>query len=101
MTREELNSQTLVVPFVELEPHVQRGTVIVLHDRLDLAEVGLMLARDDQAGIRELLLNAELTKASRDDFEQWREEKKFFRILIIQPFVLAQHFAALAQPTTH
>ena len=101
MTLEELNSQALVVPFIELEPHVERGAVIVLHDRLDLAEIGLMLARDDQQGIQQVLARGELSKASKADFDRWRAEKKFFRILIIQPFVLAQHFAALAQPTTH
>lgn len=96
MTPEEMNAQILVVPFVEMEPHVQRGAVVVIDESLDLATVGIMLAQDDKAGVEDLIARQLLTKASPLEFEAWRREKRFFRILIIQPFVVAQHFVALA-----
>jgi len=96
MTLDELNAQALVVPFVEMEPHLKRGAVILVDPTLDLAEVGLMLAQDDRPAVESLLQQQLLEKASMRDFEAWRRDKRFFRILIVQPFVLAQDFVALS-----
>ena len=96
MTLEELQAQILVVPFVDMEPHLKRGAVIVIDEELDLAQVGLWLARDNKEEISKLIEAQLLTKASPLDFEAWRREKRFFKILIVQPFVVAQNFTALS-----
>lgn len=98
MTLDELSSQILVVPFIELEPHIKRGAVIVLDDELDMAQTGLLIVEDDQVAVSGLIDRRLLTKASGVEFEAWRRDKRFFRILIVQPFVLAQNFTALAEP---
>lgn len=98
ITLQELESQILVIPYPEMEPHLKRGAVILIDEDLNLAEVGLMVASDDKAGITKLLAAGQLTKASSIEFEQWRQHKQFFKILIVQPFVLAQNFANLATP---
>lgn len=96
MTPAELQEQIMVVPFVEMEPHLKRGAVIVVSEGLELVQVGQWLAEDNTVEIEKLIANGSLTKASPADFESWRRDKRFFQILIIQPFVLAQNFTALA-----
>ncbi len=100
MNLKELNEQILVVPFVELEPHLKRGAVIVIDESLDLAEVGLLMANDNKAAIVDLLNEHLMTKASSVDYEAWRREKRFFKFLVIQPFVVVQNYVALS-PTKH
>ncbi len=98
ITLQELESQILVIPFVEMEPHIKRGAVILVDESLILAEVALRVALDEKEAISELLAEQKLSKASHLEFEQWRQHKQFFKILIVQPFVLAQNFANLATP---
>ncbi|MBS1984612.1 MAG: DUF2288 family protein, partial [Bdellovibrionales bacterium] len=62
-----------------------------------LAEVALLVAEDKAQAISKLVEQSLITKASPLDLEVWRREKRFFRILIVQPFVLAQNFVALAE----
>ena len=98
MTLEELNAQIFVAPFIDLEPHIKRGAVILIDESLDLAEVGLMLAKDDKDSVSKLISENLFTKASGADFENWRRDKRFFRLLIVQPFVIVQMFVALSEP---
>ncbi|HVJ64465.1 MAG TPA: DUF2288 family protein [Bdellovibrionota bacterium] len=97
-TAQELAEQILVVPFVEMEPHLKRDAVILVDASLDLAEVGAKVASDDKAAVAGWLGQNLLAKASHLDFEQWRQHKQFFKILIVQPFVLAQNFVNLSPP---
>jgi hypothetical protein len=94
----ELAEDILVVPFVEMEPHIKRGAVIVIDESLNLAEVGTLVANDDSVAIGELLSGGKLSKASHLEYEQWRQHKQFFKILIVQPFVLAQNYVNLTSP---
>lgn len=96
LSLEELKEQVMVVPFVDLEPHVQREAVFVLREGLDLAQVGRWVAQDHREEIARLLSENLLVKATFQDVSEWREQKRFFSILIVQPFVLAQNFSALA-----
>lgn len=96
MTLADLREQILVTPFVELEPHLKRGAVVLIDETLDLAEVGLALVEDRKEWIAELIADLRITKASPVEVEKWRREKQFFKIVIVQPFVVAQYFAALA-----
>lgn len=96
MTLEELESQTLVAPYVDIEVHLKRGAVFLIDESLVLCEVGLAIAHDQRAQVEEWLNERLIVKASPLDLEQWRKQKQFFKILIVQPFVLAQYFSALA-----
>lgn len=96
MTLEELESQSFIAPFVDLEPHLKRGAVFVVDEKLPLSEVGLAITHDQRDRVEGWLRESLLTKASPIDGEQWRKQKQFFKILIVQPFVLAQYFSSLA-----
>lgn len=89
---EELRAQILVAPHTDMEPHVRRQAFLLLDARWDLAEVAQKMALNDQSFVAALVQSAELRKAAPEDLEIWRREKRFFRFLIVQPFVLAQNF---------
>jgi hypothetical protein len=98
ITLQELESQVLIVPFIDMEPHIKRGAVLVVEEGLSIADVGLKLATDNKTAVAALLADQKLSKASHLEFEQWRQHKQFFKILIIQPFVLAQNYVSLNTP---
>ena len=93
---EELSAQILVTPFVELEPHLKRGAVILISEDIDLAQTAAWIAEDNKQEISRLLAQGLLTKPTLKDLETWRQDKRFFRMLIVQPFVVAQNFTALS-----
>jgi hypothetical protein len=95
-TREELRNEILTTPYVDLEPHVQRGSVIVLDKGMDLLQVALSVAQDDKAMISALILKKLLVKATLQDYEKWKREKQFFNVIILQPYVLVQSAVAIS-----
>jgi hypothetical protein len=92
---EELRSQIATVPFVELEPHVVRQAVVVIDDGLDLVQVAMLFAKDSKDEVSRLLNEELIAKATLADSQRWRYEKRFFNMIIVQPFVLVQSVAAL------
>jgi hypothetical protein len=94
-TLEELKQEILVTPFVDLEPHVARGSVVVVDESLDFLQVALSIAKDDKAFISALILKKMLVKATPTDYESWRRDKRFFKVIILQPFVVVQNSVAL------
>ena len=95
MKAAELEKAILIAPFVDLEPHLRRGAVWLVYETLSLAEVGAALAQDQKAQVEAWLAQQVLRKANATDAQSWRRTKQFFRILIVQPFVLAQDYRAL------
>ncbi len=90
---EELRTQILIAPHTDMEPHVRRQAFLLLDCRHDLAEVAHKMVLNDQVFIAGLVQSSELRKAAPEDLEIWRQQKRFFRFLIVQPFVLAQDFS--------
>ena len=95
-TRDELRNEILTTPYVDLEPHVQRGSVVVLDESVDLLQTALSIAQDDKAMISALIIKKLLVKASPQDYEKWKREKQFFNVIIIQPYVLVQSAVAIS-----
>ncbi len=74
-----------------LSPHAERGALFVVDAGLDLAEVGLAIARDDVATVNRWLAEALLAKPSPRQIKTWEQEMtKCLQSLIVQPFVLVQ-----------
>ena len=98
---EELRGQILVAPYPDMEPHVKRGGFVLVDTKLDLAEVALLIEINDEASILALIQSSLLVKSQTSDIEAWRREKRFFRFLIVQPFVVAQYYEKVgpSQPT--
>lgn len=82
-----------------LSPHADRGAVVLVDARLDLADVGLAIATDDVATVNRWMAEALITKPSPDQLETWGQAMgKRFQSLIVQPFVLVQDNLAQEVP---
>lgn len=74
-----------------LSPHADRGAVVLVDARLDLADVGVAIATDNVAAVNRWMAEALITKPSPDQMEAWGQAMgKQFQSLIVQPFVLVQ-----------
>jgi len=88
---DELRAQILIAPYTDMEPHVRRGAFVLVSSKLDLAEVALKMEDNDQAHLSSLIESGLLTKSAPEHLDVWRKEKRFFKFLIVQPFVIAQY----------
>lgn len=82
-----------------LSPHAERGAVVLVDARLDLADVGVAIATDDVATVNRWMAEAMITKPSPDQLDTWEQAMgKRFQSLIVQPFVLVQDVLAAEVP---
>ena len=89
--RAELALQVDVALWHWLQPHNERGALILVDSMLDLAEVGACLAADDGVQVQSWLASQLLAKPTAEQLECWnREQSKSFRMLVVSPFVLIQ-----------
>ncbi len=74
-----------------LLPHVKRDAVILVHEQLDLAEVGTAVAEDNVPYVQHWIGKELIRKPSEDELSAWSEKpSKEFDALIVSPFVLVQ-----------
>ena len=90
-TREELALQVDVAEWGWLRPHGERGGLIVVAGRLDLAEVGERVAADDAAAVQGWLVDGGIRKPAAAELEAWNAASdRRFRMLVVSPYVLIQ-----------
>jgi|ERR671933_2281650 hypothetical protein len=78
-----------------LKPHIQRDVVVVVHQQLDLLDVGVAIARDDVLSIQHWISEQLLHKPFPEELVAWNSNPtKRFQALIVQPYVLVQESAA-------
>ena len=93
-TREELALAVDEAEWGWIRAHLERGGIIIVGPALDIADVGLALAVDDSATIREWITEKKLTKPTAEQIATWdRQGNKRFQTLIVSPFVLIQEAA--------
>ena len=74
-----------------LEPHQERGSIIIVSEELELAEVAFRIATDDQSMIAGWLKENQLTRPNSVQIDHWRSEAGLrLNGVIVQPFVLVQ-----------
>ncbi len=74
-----------------LKPHIQRDVVVVVHEELDLLDVGVAIARDDVLSVQRWISEQLLHKPLADQLADWnRDQTKRFQALIVQPYVLVK-----------
>lgn len=74
-----------------LRQHLERDAVIVVDERLDLAEAAARLAADDTTAVRGFIADGLLLKPTLGQLAIWNAEPaRRFRMLIAQPYVLIQ-----------
>jgi len=94
--RAELTSMMGPVPWELLKPHVQRDAVVVVHDQLDLVEVGVAIASNQTQPVERWISEQLIRKPTAEQLALWGSENKGFTSLIVQPYVLIQDQPATA-----
>ncbi|HEY9635662.1 MAG TPA: DUF2288 domain-containing protein [Coleofasciculaceae cyanobacterium] len=89
--RAELAESIDEAEFDWLKPHIQRDVVVVVHQQLELLDVGVAIARDDVISVQHWISEQLLHKPSPEQLADWNNDQtKRFQALIVQPYVLVQ-----------
>jgi len=90
--REKLAGEVLKARWQDLAPHHARGALVVADGAVDLLDVAIALARDDQEAVVGWLGTGQLHKVAPPVAERWATESEppWFQAVIVQPFVVAQ-----------
>ena len=93
--KHELSEMVAPADWAWISPHANRGSGVVVDQSLDLVDVGVAIATDDVATVNHWIAEALLEKPSPFQLEIWDQTaKKYFKSLIVQPFVLVQAITA-------
>ena len=91
ITRDELALSINEAEWSFLRAHLERGGLILINNTLDLAEVGVKIARDDTAPVEEWIHAGNIGKPSETQIQAWdADTQKKFAMLIVSPYVLIQ-----------
>lgn len=93
--RAELAESLDEAEFDWLKPHIQRDVVVVVHQQLDLLDVGAAIARDDVLAVQHWISEQLLHKPLAEELADWNNNQtKRFQALIVQPYVLVKELPA-------
>ncbi len=74
-----------------LKPHLQKDVVVIVHEGLDLVDVGVAIAQDDTMAVDRWIGEQLITKPNNDHLAKWHlNPRQKFRAIIVQPYVLVQ-----------
>src|SRR4051794_11846798 len=90
-SKEELTLQIDEAEWSQLRAHLERGGIIWVDDKINLAEAALRVASDDAVTIEQWLLTGSISKPSDSQIKTWDADvNKKFSMLIVTPYVLIQ-----------
>lgn len=90
----QLTEELAPMDWETLIPHAKRDAIIVVDNALDLVEVGVAIAEDNAALVKNWLSELLLHKPSQEELNDWNTQpEKQFNTLIVQPFVLVSAIA--------
>jgi hypothetical protein len=73
-----------------IQPHHEREAAFLVTSDLELAPVGMAMARDEVEYIRQWLADGKMSRPSEELINAWIENEVKFDYLIVQPYVLIQ-----------
>ncbi|OIQ19189.1 MAG: hypothetical protein BM556_07845 [Bacteriovorax sp. MedPE-SWde] len=73
-----------------IEPHHNRESAYLLSSDLELAPVGMAMAKDQIEYIRGWLTDGSMARPNEEQIKVWKEQDVKFNYLIVQPYVLIQ-----------
>ncbi len=88
--RQQLNGETAVIGWPELQRHFARGVLIKVAPGADLVDVAAHIAADDRGGVAEWLAQGVVTPASTEDAIAWQARQASFWAVVTAPWVLVQ-----------
>lgn len=89
--RDQFKNDLAEVDWKDMRIHLQRDVIILVADDLDLVDVAVGVAEDNKDQISLWISSGKLVKPTREQLDQWENQlDKPFRMLIAQPYILAQ-----------
>ena len=87
---EEINQQTGVLEWKELEKYFARGVVIRVDAGLDLVAVAHSMSIDNTSQMQKWLDAGSVQRASDEDARAWNRDNPHFWCVVVAPWVLVQ-----------
>ena len=88
---QKLENELIETTWDELRGQLVRDSIILVAPTLDLLQVGIKVAEDDKQAVAGWIGDEALAKPTAEQLTAWEGQlDKRFRMLIVQPFVLAQ-----------
>lgn len=91
--RAKLNGETARFAWKELQRFFASGTVIAVHDELDLVEVALQIANDNKEAVAQWMAAGRLGQVSDEQAQSWLQADAALWTVVVRPWILVQQRA--------
>jgi hypothetical protein len=93
LLRAKLNGETARFAWKELQRFFAAGTVIAVHDELDLVEVALQIANDNKEAVMQWMAAGKLGRVSDEQAQTWTQAEAELWTVVVKPWILVQQRA--------
>lgn len=93
LLRAKINGETARYQWKDLQRFFAAGTVIAVHDELDLVEVAMRIANDDTEAVRQWMADGRVGQVSDEQASTWLEADASLWTVVVKPWILVQQRA--------
>lgn len=93
LLRAKINGETARYQWKELQRFFASGTVIAVHDELDLVDVAVHIANDDTEAVRQWMASGRVGQVSDVQASSWLEADASLWTVVVKPWILVQQRA--------
>lgn len=86
----KLNLETSQMPWRELQRYFAAGSVITVHDGIDMVEVAVLIASDDAKAVSGLLEKGQIEKVTDLQAQTWLDADEDLWTVVVKPWILVQ-----------
>jgi len=90
MSKKEINLETSLIPWHELQRFFASGLAISVNSSIDLVDVAYQFSLDNKAQVEQWIAEEKVVPVSDQQALQWFEEKTSVWAVVIKPWVLVQ-----------
>jgi len=90
MSKKDINLETSLIPWHELQRFFASGLAISVDSSIDMIEVAYQFSLDNKAQVEQWLTDKKVAPVSDQQALQWFEENKSVWAVVIKPWVLVQ-----------
>lgn len=90
--REKLTGEVTVSTWKGFIPDMLTRSLFIVSPDVDLVEVGVQVALDHTARVKEWIDSGKLSRPSKEQIEEWETMGSLFRFIIVAPFVFFQEY---------
>jgi hypothetical protein len=90
LSRTKVNLETAQIAWTELQRFFANGSLIYVADELDLVDVAIAVANDDQASVEKWMQANQVATVSDKQAKAWQAKDAILWAVVVRPFVLVQ-----------